>query len=202
LTHGITEYTANLIYQDQPGALNESFSDFFGAMVDRDDWIMGEDIMLPGMGSGLRDLSNPHNRNMLDQLPMTMDEYVYTSSDYGGVHTNCGIPCYAAYLIADRIGKDKTEKIYYRALSSYLTRQSQFIDARKRSNNARSICTAADQNSRPSNLLSMPSRSPAAAVVEAARRPAVPVIMKSCRPPAAPSGSLLSAMTCGLGSMI
>jgi len=131
LTHGITEYTANLIYQDQPGALNESFSDFFGAMVDRDDWIMGEDIMLPGMGSGLRDLSNPHNRNMLDQLPMTMDEYVYTSSDYGGVHTNCGIPCYAAYLIADRIGKDKTEKIYYRALSSYLTRQSQFIDARK-----------------------------------------------------------------------
>ena len=130
LTHGVTEYTANLIYQDQPGALNEAMSDFFGCMVDRDDWLMGEDIMRPGMGTGLRDISNPHNSQVLSQMPKTMDEYQYTSEDYGGVHTNCGVPLYASYLIASSIGKDKAEKIFYRALSTYLTRQSQFIDAR------------------------------------------------------------------------
>jgi len=130
LTHGVTEYSANLIYQDQPGALNESFSDVFGAMVDRDDWLMGEDIMLPGKGSALRDMANPGNPNVLSPLPGTMDEYVYTSDDNGGVHTNSGIPNKAAYLIATSIGREKTEKIYYRALTTYLTRQSQFIDAR------------------------------------------------------------------------
>lgn len=131
LTHGVTEYTANLIYQDQSGALNESFSDIFGAMVDREDWLMGEDIMRPGKGGGLRDIANPHSTAVLDQLPQTLDEYDYTTEDNGGVHTNCGIPSYAAYLIATNIGKEKMEKIYYRALSYYLTRQSQFIDARK-----------------------------------------------------------------------
>ncbi|HOT98535.1 MAG TPA: M4 family metallopeptidase [bacterium] len=130
LTHGVTEYSANLVYQDQPGALNESFSDVFGAMIDRDDWLMGEDIMLPGKGSALRDMANPGNPNVLSQLPGNMDEYVYTSDDNGGVHTNSGIPNKAAYLIATSIGREKTERIYYRALTTYLTRQSQFIDAR------------------------------------------------------------------------
>ena len=130
LTHGDTEFSANLIYQDQPGALNESFSDVFGAMVDREDWLMGEDIMLPGKGSALRDMANPGNPNVLSPLPGNMDEYVYTSDDNGGVHINAGIPNKAAYLIATSIGREKTEKIYYRALTTYLTRQSQFIDAR------------------------------------------------------------------------
>ncbi|MBN1998670.1 M4 family metallopeptidase [candidate division KSB1 bacterium] len=131
LTHGVTEYTANLIYQDQPGALNESMSDFFAAMVDRDDWLIGEDIVRPGMGNALRDIANPHSINAQTQMPKNMDEYYYTAEDYGGVHTNCGIPLYAAYLISTSIGREKAEKIYYRALSTYLTRQSQFIDARK-----------------------------------------------------------------------
>ena len=130
LTHGVTEYTANLVYQDQPGALNESMSDFFGCMVDRDDWLMREDIMRPGMGSALRDISHPHNANVLSQMPKTMDEYEYTSDDNGGVHTNCALPLYASYMITTAIGREKAEKIYYRALSKYLTRQSQFIDAR------------------------------------------------------------------------
>jgi Zn-dependent metalloprotease len=34
LMHGVTDYTANLIYQNQPGQLNESFSDVFGELVD------------------------------------------------------------------------------------------------------------------------------------------------------------------------
>ncbi len=44
LTHAVTGYTANLEYRWQSGALNESFSDIFGAMVDRADWLMGEDL--------------------------------------------------------------------------------------------------------------------------------------------------------------
>ncbi len=130
LTHGVTEYSANLVYQDQPGALNEAMSDFFGCMVDREDWLMGEDIMRSGTGTALRDVSNPHNSQVLSQLPQTMDEYQYTSEDYGGVHTNCGVPLYAMYLFTGSVGKEKAEKIVYRALTTYLTRQSQFIDAR------------------------------------------------------------------------
>jgi bacillolysin len=129
--HGITEYTANLVYQDESGALNESMSDFFACMVDRDDWVMGEDIMKPGTGSGLRDLAHPGNADMFDRLPADMDDYLHTSEDNGGVHTNCGIPSRAAVLIANSVGREKAEKIYYRALSFYLTRQAQFLDARK-----------------------------------------------------------------------
>jgi|GEM_PF-2890362 len=33
-THGITDHTANLIYQNEPGQLNESFSDVFGELLD------------------------------------------------------------------------------------------------------------------------------------------------------------------------
>ncbi|NLP09705.1 T9SS type A sorting domain-containing protein [bacterium] len=131
LTHGVTQYTANLIYQDQPGAMNEAMSDFFGVMVDRDDWLMGEDIMKPGTGSALRDVAQPDNRNVMSPLPSKMSQYLYTSEDQGGVHSNCGILNRAAYLVANQIGRDKTEKIWYRALTHYLTRQSQFIDGRK-----------------------------------------------------------------------
>lgn len=129
--HGVTEYTANLVYQDESGALNESMSDFFACMVDRDDWVMGEDIMKPGTGSGLRDLANPGNSAMLDQLPADMDQYVRTSDDNGGVHINCSIPSRAAVLIANAVGRDKAERIYYRGLVQYMTRQTQFLDCRK-----------------------------------------------------------------------
>jgi len=74
LTHGVTQYTANLIYQDQSGAMNEAMSDFFGVMVDRDDWLMGEDIMKPGTGSGLRDVAQPDNRNVMSPLPSNMSQ--------------------------------------------------------------------------------------------------------------------------------
>jgi bacillolysin len=129
--HGVTDYTANLIYQDQSGALNESMSDFFAAMVDRNNWLIGEDIMKPGKGIAIRDIANPANPAVLSPEPVNMDQYIYTSQDNGGVHINSGIPNRAGYLVANSIGRDKAEKIYYRAMSSYLTRQSQFLDARK-----------------------------------------------------------------------
>ena len=69
ITHGITEHSANLIYSGESGALNESMSDVFGAMVERSTkgqsaatWLVGEDCYTPGNGNGdaLRHLANPH----------------------------------------------------------------------------------------------------------------------------------------------
>lgn len=131
LTHAVTEKTANLVYQDQPGALNESMSDVFGMIVEAyngdTDWLMGEDVYTPGVeGDALRSLSNPE---LYDQ-PSHMDNYYVTTSDNGGVHTNSGIPNKAFYNIATSIGLDASADIYYRALTTYLTSQSDFADAR------------------------------------------------------------------------
>lgn len=127
LTHAVTQYSADLAYSYQSGALNESYSDVFGAMVDRDDWLMGEDVYTPGTpGDALRSLSNPS----LYGQPENMSNYVNTSSDNGGVHTNSGIPNKAAYNVATAIGKDKMERIWYRTLTLYLNSGSQFTDAR------------------------------------------------------------------------
>jgi len=131
LTHAVTESTANLTYQDQPGALNESMSDVFGMLIEAangdTDWLMGEDVYTPRIqNDGLRSLSDP---TLYDQ-PDNMADYVYTSSDNGGVHTNSGIPNKAFYNIATAIGLQKSQNIYYRALTQYLTSQSNFTDAR------------------------------------------------------------------------
>lgn len=141
MTHGVTQHEANLIYQNQSGALNESFSDVFAAMVDRGDWTVGEDCTLvaPGFVRSLKDPSQG-----LPPQPAHMTQYKnllpIPSQDNGGVHINSGIPNRAAYLLAEglsaeaigtSIGRDKTEKIYYRALTTYLTASAQFIDARR-----------------------------------------------------------------------
>lgn len=127
LTHAVTESTAGLEYQDQSGALNESMSDVFGYFMDTGDWLMGEDVYTPGVsGDGLRSLSNPPQYGQPDH----MRNYVYTSDDNGGVHTNSGIPNKAAYNTITAIGVSKAEKIYYRALTQYLTPTSNFSDAR------------------------------------------------------------------------
>ena len=59
MTHGVVEKTANLIYQDESGALNESFADIFGSMIDRDDWLIGEDVMQPNTNAALRSMQDP-----------------------------------------------------------------------------------------------------------------------------------------------
>ncbi|MGG3912522.1 M4 family metallopeptidase [Rossellomorea vietnamensis] len=127
LTHAVTERTAGLQYQYQSGALNESFSDVFGYFLDPGDYLMGEDVYTPGRsGDALRSLSNPSKYGQ----PEHMNNYVNTSSDNGGVHTNSGIPNKAAYNTITSIGKAKAEKIYYRALTVYLTPTSNFSYAR------------------------------------------------------------------------
>ena len=65
ITHGVTEYTANLVYSYQSGALNESFSDIFGESIENyasgsNDWLMGDQIGAGGSGGALRSMSNPN----------------------------------------------------------------------------------------------------------------------------------------------
>lgn len=136
MTHGVVSNSANLEYQDQSGAINESIADIFGCMVDRDDWKMGEDVVKTTCfpSGAMRDLSNPHNGGTSQSdswQPKKMSEFVQTENDNGGVHINSGIPNHAFYLYATAITKEKAEKIFYRALISYLTRSSQFIDLRR-----------------------------------------------------------------------
>ena len=140
MSHGVIQGTANLEYQGQSGAMNESFADIFGAMIDRDDWQIGEDITNPSYIStgALRSLSDPNNGgsslNTPGWQPKTMTEYQNLPNtpqgDNGGVHINSGITNYAYYLFASDIGKDKAELIYYRALDVYLVKSSQFVDLR------------------------------------------------------------------------
>jgi len=140
MTHGVIDNTANLEYLSQSGALNESYADVFGSLIDRDDWRIGEDVVnLSFFPSGaLRDLQNPNNggtspgdngwqpkhMNEYQNLPETPD------GDNGGVHVNSGIPNRAYFLFANTVGKDKAEKVYYKALTDYLVKSSQFIDMR------------------------------------------------------------------------
>ncbi|WP_151735233.1 M4 family metallopeptidase [Paenibacillus tengchongensis] len=137
LTHGVTEYTANLEYYGEPGALNESFSDIIGNSIEADSWLVGDDVYTPGVaGDALRSLANP-------TLYGQPDKYAnrYTgSSDNGGVHTNSGINNKAFYLVVQGgtfngqtitgIGRDAAVQIYYNALVNYLTTSSNFSAAR------------------------------------------------------------------------
>jgi bacillolysin len=148
MTHGVITHSANLVYRNQSGALNESFADVFGVLVDDADWEMGEDIMAPAAKADgvtrLRSLSNPNSVIVSNEqrraystnggvYPDHMDEFYYmpTSVDGGGVHVNSSITNHAAYLIGQEIGREKLGEIYYRALTVYLTSNSDFSDARK-----------------------------------------------------------------------
>ncbi|HET7629574.1 MAG TPA: M4 family metallopeptidase [Bacillales bacterium] len=127
ITHAVTERTAGLEYHDQPGALNESMSDVFGVLIEWESYVVGDEVYTPGVyGDALRSLKNPPKYGQPDH----MSEYVYTSSDNGGVHTNSGIPNKAGYLTMSQIGRSKSAQIYYRALNLYLGPTSNFSDAR------------------------------------------------------------------------
>lgn len=136
MTHGVIENTAGLEYQGQSGAINESMADVFGVLVDRTNWTVGESVVKRAVypSGALRDVANPNQGGTNDPgyQPRTMAQYVNTTKDNGGVHINSGIPNYAFFLFTNNanVGKDKSEKVYYRAMTSYLTRFSKFIDLR------------------------------------------------------------------------
>lgn len=144
ITHGLTTFTAGLIYQNESGALNESFSDIFGAAVEFKaspavaDWLMGEDI-----GSAFRSLSNPKSRN--DPDTYFGANWFTGTGDNGGVHTNSGVQNYWFYLLTDggsgtndnneaynvnAVGLDTAGAVAFRNLTVYLGASSQYADAR------------------------------------------------------------------------
>jgi Zn-dependent metalloprotease len=147
LTHGVTAHEANLDYRDQPGALNESFSDVFGCLVKQRtlgqtaaeaDWLIGAGLFTDKVrGAALRSMKAPgtaYDDPVLgkDPQPAHMRDYVSDPEDDGGVHINSGIPNHAFYRAAAAIGGfawEKAGRIWYRALTALLRRDSDFAAA-------------------------------------------------------------------------
>ncbi|MCL2735571.1 MAG: M4 family metallopeptidase [Propionibacteriaceae bacterium] len=139
-THAVTQASAGLIYQGQPGAINESISDVFGSClkqrllgqrVDQADWLIGANLFLPGVQArALRDMANPgtaYDDPRLGKDPQSgaMDGYVTTRDDNGGVHINSGIPNRAFHLAAMAIGGFAWEgagRVWYDALTGGLVK--------------------------------------------------------------------------------
>ena len=147
LTHGVTAHEADLDYHDQPGALNESFSDVFGSLVKQRtlgqtaaeaDWLIGAGLFTNKVrGAALRSMKAPgtaYDDPVLgkDPQPAHMRDYVSDPEDDGGVHINSGIPNHAFYRAAAAIGGfawEKAGRIWYRALTTFLRRDSDFAAA-------------------------------------------------------------------------
>ncbi len=157
-THGVTEFSANLIYQAESGALNESFSDIFGNLVEfmvegnpgagTGSWRMGEDCNVSG--SGIRNMADP---NEFDDPDTYQGNFwaPLNGPDNGGVHTNSGVQNYWFYLLSEGgsgvndngynynvtgIGLTDAAKIAYRNLTAYLVPSSIYVDARLASINS------------------------------------------------------------------
>jgi Zn-dependent metalloprotease len=152
LAHGVTEFTANLEYHKQPGALNESMSDVFGSLVkqwslgqtsDEADWLIGAELFTPDiLADALRSMKAPgtaYDNEMLgrDPQPDHIDRFENLpdteAGDWGGVHINSGIPNKAFYLTAVGIGGYAWEApghIWYESLlaSNQLTQFQEFAD--------------------------------------------------------------------------
>ncbi|MHB9924479.1 M4 family metallopeptidase [Clostridium botulinum] len=118
LSHGVTNKESNLKYENESGALNESFSDIMGVAVEGKNFVLGEDCWVAG--GVMRDMEDPSRGGQ----PAHMKDYKYKpmNDDNGGVHTNSGIINHAAYLVADGIektgaknSKDIMGKIFYTA---------------------------------------------------------------------------------------
>ncbi len=135
LAHGVTQYSAGLVYRYQAGALNESMSDVFGALVEQyakqqstaeASWLIGEGLFTDQVqGSALRSMKAPgtaYDDDILgkDPQPDSMDSYIRTSADNGGVHLNSGIPNRAFCLVAIALGGnawDAPAQIWYETLT-------------------------------------------------------------------------------------
>jgi Zn-dependent metalloprotease len=146
LTHGVTQYEADLVYEDQPGALNEHFSDVFGVLVnqysrkqkaDKADWLIGKGIFAKGVkGVALRSMKAPgtaFDDPLIgkDNQPAHMKDFVKTRDDNGGVHINSGIPNKAFYELAIKLGGfawERAGKIWYVTLRDRLRTDSVFQD--------------------------------------------------------------------------
>lgn len=137
MMHGVTQFTANLDYQSQSGALNEHFSDVFGTVIkqkymkqdiDCADWLIGDTIVTDKFpGEAIRSMKAPGTANDFDRQPDHMDHYYSGSDDNQGVHINSGIPNKAFYLVAIELGLNESALLWFTALSK-LWRTANFRD--------------------------------------------------------------------------
>jgi Zn-dependent metalloprotease len=147
ITHGLTENTANLVYSNESGALNESYSDIFGLMIENYgrpanwDWKVGADMTTSG--NGLRNMQNP---KLFNNPHTYLGQYWYTGTgDNGGVHTNSGVSNYWFYVLSQGatgtndvpnsytvsgIGLTSAANIAFRALTVYYTPSTNYANAR------------------------------------------------------------------------
>jgi len=148
LTHAVTESSAGLVYSDESGGLNESFSDIMGVSVDffanpsTANFLEGEQCSITN--TPFRDMTNP---KATFQPNTYLGQYWVAAggSDNGGVHTNSQVQNYWYYLLCQGgngtndnsvsysisgIGITNAEKIVYRNLTTYLTPNSTYADAR------------------------------------------------------------------------
>ena len=155
--HAVCSSTANLTYANESGAMNEGFSDIWGAAVEayaqaslgagssgvraKSTWLIGEEI--DKVKVALRSMSDP---NSLGQPSYYKGLNWYSGTgDNGGVHTNSGVLNYWFYLISagktgtnekgsafsvDALGIVDAAKIAYRAETVYLTASSTYASAR------------------------------------------------------------------------
>ena len=152
--HAVCTYTANLVYQNESGAMNEGFSDIWGACIEHygrtgnlsnpisdNVWLIGEDLTT----SGLRSMQNPNSNGDPDTY---LGTYWYNgSADNGGVHTNSGVLNHWFYILTigetgtnnapspdsysvTGIGMEKASEIAYLAERDYLTPNATYEEAR------------------------------------------------------------------------
>ena len=144
ITHGLTQYTSNLTYSGESGAMNEGFSDIFGTAIEfygkptLANWNIGENI-----GAAFRSMSNPNQFSQPDTYHGTF--WYSGTADNGGVHTNSGVLNFWFYLLSQGgsgtndlgtaysvtgIGIDKAAAIAFRTNTVYLTSTSNYASAR------------------------------------------------------------------------
>ena len=156
MSHGVTSKTAALTYSGESGGLNEATSDVFGTLVefhaanaeDRGDWLIGEKVVRSGLGrEALRFMDKPSKDGK------SADCWNAKLGDLD-VHYSSGVGNHFAYLLAEGsgkkslngvaynsptcdgstvsgIGRAKLGKIWYRALTVYMTSSTNYAAARK-----------------------------------------------------------------------
>jgi thermolysin len=127
--HAFLDAVTDLRYGDQPGAVAESWADALGLVASgQTNWLIGDEVFTPGVrGDAIRSLQNPQAYGQ----PAHRSQYVLTSEDNGGIHTNAGIPNKAFYNFANAIGsRTIAAKVWYVAARDYMVSETGFSAAR------------------------------------------------------------------------
>lgn len=144
--HAVCSSSANLIYSNESGAINEGLSDIWGSMIEfysdpnKQNYLIGEELAI---GTAFRSMSNPKSFSQPDTYNGT--NWYTGTHDNGGVHTNSGVLNHWFYILAEGksgtndlgnlynvvgIGKEKAAKIVYRAETVYFTSTTNYSQAR------------------------------------------------------------------------